>query len=279
MAATVIAVTNQKGGVGKTTTATNLAAGLAKRGKAVLLIDFDSQSHCAVALGVDPESAEYPLSTVLTNRELGLHHASLDTYLPKLLLIPSDPAIRQAVTNPLQLANAFRPYDTQVDYCIIDTPPDLGQLTMNCIICASTYPGGWVLVPMRFGRFSLEGFAQLLTTLEEVSSYQQQGGGGDLKSFYRVLLTMVDGRVRQSRAYTLNELEDFRGQLLETKIRSNEDLNTAQSYGKAIFDVKPRSTGAEDYMALCDEVLAMEEKTDALGTTTTEWVEEAQPRV
>ncbi len=279
MAATVIAVTNQKGGVGKTTTATNLSAGLAKRGKKVLLVDFDSQSHCAVAFGVNPEHAKHSLSAVFANRELGLHDASIDTYIPGLILVPADPAIRQVVTNPLLLSNSLRPYADQVDYCIIDTPPDLGQLTMNCIICASTFPGGWVLVPMRSGIFSLEGFAQLLTTLEEVSAYQQHGGGGDLRSFYRVLLTMVDKRMRTNRRYTLGELENFREQLLETQIRSNEDLNTAQSYGKAIFDVKPRSTGAEDYMALCNEVLAMEEKTDALGTTTTEWVEEAQSGV
>jgi len=283
MAMTVITVTNQKGGVGKTTTATNLAAGLARAGKQVLLVDFDPQYHATTGLGLEQGSGELALSAVFLQRDVGLHRVTIDTYIPNLTLAPGDPTLEQVVKTPVSLANALAPYAEQIDYCVIDTPPNLGLVTLNALFAASSLPRGWILVPVQLGRYAIEGFAKLLTTLDEFSNFREGrgGGGGGSETFYRILLTMVDTRVKRSREYVLGELAPYRDKILATQIRRNEALNMAQSYGKAIFDFDPGAHGAADYTALCAEILAMEERGHhaAEGTAAPEWAVSTTPDV
>lgn len=282
MAMTVITVTNQKGGVGKTTTATNLAAGLARAGKQVLLVDFDPQYHATTGLGIEQSAGELALSAVFLQRDVALHRVTVDTYIPNLMLAPGDPTLEQVVKTPVSLANALTPYADQIDYCVIDTPPNLGLVTLNALFAASSLPRGWILVPVQLGRYAIEGFAKLLTTLDEFSSFRQtRSGGGGGETFYRILLTMVDTRVKRSREYVLGELAPYRDKILATQIRRNEALNMAQSYGKAIFDFDPAAHGAADYTALCAEILAMEEERHdaAQGTAAPEWAVSTTPDV
>jgi chromosome partitioning protein len=260
--ATSIAITNQKGGVGKTTTAVNLAVSLAGYfNKSVLLVDFDPQTHASIGLGIRPgQSGELPFSEVLS-RLAGpsggpvpdVSACVVTTRVPNLSLIPGDRRLPVAlpVHRPDTLAKALENLATKPDFTIIDTPPGLNIITTNALFAAH-----WALVPCQLGIYSLEGLADLLEMVDEFANIRRDV---DPKKFCRILLTMVDARLKRSTEYVTKELEPYQDRLLQTKIRRNDALNQAQAAGLSIFHFDPSSYGAEDYYALTSEVLQYEE--------------------
>ena len=247
----IIAVINQKGGVGKTTTSINLASGLAMEGKRVLLIDLDPQAHSTIGLGVEPSSDKPAIHDVLKKK--AINNAVLQTKVDNLFLIPSH--IHLDKTEQLLTPEMFKePYlhkairNLDYDYIIIDCRPTLGTLTINALYACDT-----VLVPCEIGRYALEGFSDLMDTVDKV----QNGETGDQNKKIKILLTKFDARTKVSNEWVLHELEQYKDLILNTKIRKNEALNQAHMAQEPIFTFKADSTGAQDYKQLTQELLSV----------------------
>ena len=258
MSATVIAVTNQKGGVGKTTTAVNLAAALVLNyGKTVLLVDFDPQCNATTHLGLSPLSGDKPLSSVFLpdSGTEGLHETVVTTSIDGLVLIPGDPKLRHTVgDNPAILPEHLQPVleaNNHIDYVIIDTPPDLGMLTTNALNAAAKSPDGFVLVPVQYSRFAMDGFAHLRRQVKAIAGLL----GRDLSSFCKILLTMSDSRVKLAREFLDRELSQDSDSLLTTVIRRSQDVMNAQNYAQDVFSYNKSSNAAADHGRLALEVL------------------------
>lgn len=247
----IIAVTNQKGGVGKTTTSLNLAAGLAKRGKNVLLVDIDPQSHCGIGLGIDVLTLEHHVGTVLLDRGKSATAAIQTTNLINLDIMPAHDSLIKVEKELFQrrgrewtLQRALRTINGY-DIILIDTPPNLGILTENALCAAD-----WVLVPCQISYYAVEGTFALMNVLDQIRL--------DLDHEIKVLgilATFYDQRTRASRQ-TVQELRDyFKKLVFSTIIRNNVSLNDAQKNRQVIFDYDASSRGAEDYWSLSAEVL------------------------
>lgn len=250
-AARVIAIVNQKGGVGKTTTAINLAAGLARAGQRVLLIDLDPQANATSGLGVDHQALEEGMYEVLSQTRSidsiirptahgGLHLAPATLSLAGANIELVDVAEREQ-----RLAQAIRSAHGRYDYILIDAPPSLGLLTINTLAGSNE-----VLIPVQSEYFALEGLGQLLATINLVRS--------NLHPELRILgavLTMYDYRVRLS-GDVLEELYHyFPNQIFRTVIPRHIKLAEAPSFGQSIFHYAERSRAARAYEKLTQEVL------------------------
>lgn len=248
----LIAVVNQKGGVGKTTTAVNLTAALTRRGKKVLLCDFDPQSNATSGLGV--EKGETPLSSydVIINGQPALD-AIVHTKFGDLL--PSSPALSGAgvelVTNPSRefaLQTALKPLIKQYDYLFIDCPPSLELLTLNALCAADS-----ILVPVQCEYYALEGLSDLMTTLRAVKRSLNPS-----LSIFGVLLTMYDGRTNFSAQVAEEVRRHFPGKVFAAVIPRNVRLSEAPSHGLPVFSYDKFSRGAAAYEQLADEILEKE---------------------
>ena len=249
---TVVAVANQKGGVGKTTTAVNLSTLIAAAGFRVLLIDADPQGNATSSLGVDKSRLDASLYDVFLD---GLLPASLPVPSVRrdVHLIPATPDLAAAevelVGRPRRervLADALAEADLDADLCLIDCPPSLGLLTVNALTAADH-----VLVPLQCEFLALEGLGQLTRTIELI----RRGLNPDL-TILGVLMTMYDARTRLS-AHVVEEVRrHFPHDIFATVIPRAVRLAEAPSYGQAIDEYDPDSRGGAAYRALADEVVA-----------------------
>lgn len=250
-----VAVINQKGGTGKTTTATNLSAALAYLGYRTLMVDLDPQAHTTIGIGVDSDAYLESMAEVMSIPKKTVAEIAMATYIPGLDLAPAHihlahvaEQIYTRVYRETILAQALQ--GLRQDFILIDCPPSLGVLTIN-----SLYACDFIIIPCQISRYSLDGLADLLNTIEVVKTLGIQDlFRGD---HFRVLLTMYDPRNRVTNQYIMDELKPYRSKTFDSIIRKNEAINQAQIAQKAIFDFDPHSTGSLDYQHLALEFLKL----------------------
>lgn len=247
----IIAIANQKGGVGKTTTAVNLAASLVSLEKRVLLIDLDPQANSSSGLGIRVADLEQTAYEVLVD-ELPAAEVLLPTDMEGLMLLPShinlvgaEVELIEVVHREQRLRKALSAISDRFDYLIIDCPPSLGLLTLNALTAAQG-----VLIPVQAEYFALEGLGQLLNTIKLVRQSLNEALEID-----GVVITMFDTRVRLSNQVQ-QELERYFGdRVYKTVVQRNVRLSEAPSYGKPVILYDALSMGARNYLALANEVL------------------------
>lgn len=250
----VITIANQKGGVGKTTTAVNLAAGLAVEEKRVLLVDADPQGNASSGSGIPRIQSRKTLYNLLILNET-IENVVLPTELPLLWIIPSDKNLAgaevelvDAVEREYRLKKLINGVKKDYDYIIVDCPPSLGLLTINALTAADS-----LLVPIQCEYYALEGVTELFDTFARL-----RRGLNPKLTIEGLLLTMYDERTNLSAAVA-KDLRDFYGsQVLKTVIPRNVRLAEAPSYGKPIILYDIRSKGAESYIQLAKEILSHE---------------------
>lgn len=248
----IISLANQKGGVGKTTTAINTGAFLAELGKKVLLVDIDPQGNSGSGLGMDVMNIEKTLYPVMLG-ELDINDAIIPTSIENLMLLPSNIDLSGLEVDLLDnknrdfiLKNILKTIQEKYDFILIDCPPSLGLLTLNALAASDT-----VLIPLQCEYFALEGLTQLLRVVRLV----QQNINPEL-TFEGVLLTMYDSRTRLSAQVVQDVKQHFKQQVYEVIIPRNVKLSEAPSFGKPIGTYEPMSSGASAYRTLAREIIA-----------------------
>ncbi len=248
----VICIANQKGGVGKTTTAVNLAAALALMGKKTLLVDCDPQGNATSGLGVNPAEGAPTLYQVLIG-QAAAQEAIVPTQVEGLSLLPAEVNLFGAEVELADeqgrnrlLAGALAPLKESYAYTILDCPPSLGILTVNALAACDG-----VLIPLQCEYYALEGLTQLLHTVARV----RRGLNPGLK-LEGIVLTMFDRRNNLSHQVAADVRKHFGHRVFNTLIPRNVRLSEAPSFGKPVMLYDPRSTGSRAYLALAQELLA-----------------------
>jgi chromosome partitioning protein len=250
--ARIITIVNQKGGVGKTTTAINLSASLSFLGKRSLLIDTDTQGNTTSGLGFDKNELEYTVYEVLTG-QCGIRESILHTDLENLDLIGSNINLAGASVELVNvperekiLKNALKEVDEEYDFILIDSPPSLGLITLNNLTAAAS-----VMIPLQCEYYALEGMSELLDTIFLV----QKNLNPDL-TIEGIVMTMFDKRTNLSKQVVAEVKNYFGDKVYKTIIPRNVKLGEAPSFGKPSILYAPESTGAQAYMDLAREVIA-----------------------
>ena len=247
----IIAFANQKGGVGKTTTAINLAAALSERGKRVLLCDFDPQGNATSGFGVDPRSLETSIYDLIVSEEpdtkTGLVHTKwVDLIGANDNLAGAELDLIGMDHREARLKLVLDKVKDEYDYVFIDCPPSLGLLTLNCLCAADSF-----LVPLQCEYYALEGLSQLMTTVRMVKKTMNPK-----LSLEGVLLTMFDGRTNLSIQVVEEVKKHFPGEVFASVVPRNVRLSEAPSHGKPITAYDRMCRGAEAYLSLADEILS-----------------------
>ena len=246
----IIAVVNQKGGVGKTTSAINTAAALGKRGKRVLLIDLDPQGNATSGVGIGKKSAKLSSYDVLIGRA-EMKEAIIATEFKNLWLLPSnmalagaDPELAELEHRESRLKNALLPVKDDYDYIIIDCPPSLGMLTVNAMTAADG-----VVIPMQCEFYALEGLSQLMITVSRIKQHYNSA-----LNITGILVTMYNSRLLLS-VQVISELrKHYADKLFEQCISRNVKLSEAPGFGVPVYYHDKKSKGAEEYLAVAKEL-------------------------
>lgn len=247
----VLAITNQKGGVGKTTTSINLGSYLASQGKTVAIIDLDPQANATSGLGVTMTEKTATLYEVLIGQEVALEALQATEY-DNLNIIPSTPNLAGAAIELMdgayreyRLRRALKPLKEYFDFILIDSPPSLGLLTINGLVAADR-----VLIPVQCEYFAMKGLSQLLDTVELVRQHLNPR-----LQVVGALLTMYDRRTAMARKIVREVRREFPGHVFDSVIPRNTELSEAPSVGQAIISYAGHSRGAKAYEYLAEELI------------------------
>jgi chromosome partitioning protein len=247
----VLAISNQKGGVGKTTTSINLGSYLASEGKTVAIIDLDPQANATSGLGVNMTEDTATLYEVLIGKEVALEALQATEY-DNLNIIPSTPNLAGAAIELMdgayreyRLRRALKPLKEYFDYILIDCPPSLGLLTINGLVAADR-----ILIPVQCEFFAMKGLSQLLDTVELVRQHLNPR-----LQVVGALLTMYDRRTAMARKIVREVRREFPGHVFESVIPRNTELSEAPSTGQAIISYAKHSRGAKAYEYLAEELI------------------------
>ena len=250
----IITVANQKGGVGKTTTAINLAAALAQKGLRTLLIDLDPQGNSTMSF-VDRKEVDKSMYEVLTDPTVSFFDIVKQTSVPKLTVAPARISLAKVESKLLgELDGHFRLKDKlqvvresgEYDAILIDTPPTLGMITVNALV-ASTH----ILIPIQSSYFALEGTDDLLETVEKIKSRPNPN-----LQILGVVITLHDKRTTLGKDIQSQIDQVFKGKLFKTTISKSIRLEESPAYRESIFTFAPRSSGALEYYSLTEEILS-----------------------
>lgn len=254
-----IAIFNQKGGVGKTTTNINLAACLAKKGKKILVLDIDPQGNTTSGLGIEKKSLKKSSYDLMIEDDINAEDFILKTGVDNLDIIPANVSLSGAEVElaiirgrEKRLKKALNQVKEKYDFIFIDCPPSLGLLTINSLTAVDS-----VLIPIQCEFYALEGVAQLMNTIEIVRKNLNE------KLYVQgVILSMFDGRTNLSVQVVEEVKKYFREKVYKTVIPRNVRLAEAPSYGLPIIEYDPKSKGAEAYREFADEFLGVEEESE-----------------
>jgi chromosome partitioning protein len=251
--ARIIALANQKGGVGKTTTAISLGAALAELGYEILLVDFDPQGGCALGLGIEPGGLDLSVYDALLDRSIEVEDCILKTNVANLDLLPSNIDLAaaelmlvQEVAREQSLMRVLAPLRVKYDFILIDCPPSLGLLTINGLTAADG-----VLVPLECEYYALRGMALLMDSIDRIRERLNPRLTVD-----GIVATMFDNRTLHAREVLQRVREAFGSKLFETTIRKTIRFAEAPVAGEPILTYAPNSTGAQAYRDLAKEVIS-----------------------